>query len=376
MCQFVSGGGCSFVTVFKKMFMKKICCLLLPLLMVGCSDDWNRGECRVHLSFSEDFGLDYRISETKGGSSINLPDTNDFILSIKDMDSGEELFRDVYSNRPSVINLAEGKYSIGVYSSEFDEPAFDIPVFGDEHTLYIEGADVDISFVCKQLNSGLRMVFDESFKEQFPSSKVVVKQEEHLLSYPYTEDRIAFFSIGKVDMFLATGEKSSHLLTRVLEENEVLTIHFSADLSSESDANFRIAIDTGRVWISEDYIYGKERDGSSKTRALFVKDAVNLVGSEDVWIKGYIVGGDLSSSGALYSPPFSSKTNFMISDDRSVGSREGCMAVELKSGAIREGLNLVDNPEYYGRAIYLKGNIVEKYYGLPGIKNISEYSFD
>jgi hypothetical protein len=47
--------------------------------------------------------------------------------------------------------------------------------------------------------------------------------------------------------------------------------------------------------------------------------------------------------------------------------------VQLPSGDLRDVLNLVDNPGLLGTKVYLKGDIVEAYYGIPGIKNISEY---
>ena len=29
-----------------------------------------------------------------------------------------------------------------------------------------------------------------------------------------------------------------------------------------------------------------------------------------------------------------------------------------------------------GRQLYIKGDLVESYYGIPGLKNITEYQFD
>ena len=49
------------------------------------------------------------------------------------------------------------------------------------------------------------------------------------------------------------------------------------------------------------------------------------------------------------------------------------MSVQLLKGDIRDALNLVDNPELLGRKVYMKGDIVESYYGIPGIKNITDF---
>jgi hypothetical protein len=49
------------------------------------------------------------------------------------------------------------------------------------------------------------------------------------------------------------------------------------------------------------------------------------------------------------------------------------LSVQLAAGQARDVLNLVDNPSNHGRKVLLKGNIVEAYYGMPGIKNITGF---
>ena len=43
---------------------------------------------------------------------------------------------------------------------------------------------------------------------------------------------------------------------------------------------------------------------------------------------------------------------------------------------MRDALNLVDHPGLLGKKVYLKGDLQEAYYGIPGIKNLTEYSFE
>ena len=54
-------------------------------------------------------------------------------------------------------------------------------------------------------------------------------------------------------------------------------------------------------------------------------------------------------------------------------SRENCLSVQLAEGDARDELNLVDNPQMYGRQVLICGDIVESYYGMVGIKNISDF---
>ena len=63
----------------------------------------------------------------------------------------------------------------------------------------------------------------------------------------------------------------------------------------------------------------------------------------------------------------------MIGPRSSTDRKSECLSVQLPSGDIRDALNLVDNPHLLGRKVCLRGDIVEAYYGIPGIKNISEY---
>ena len=115
--------------------------------------------------------------------------------------------------------------------------------------------------------------------------------------------------------------------------------------------------------------------GGSYDSAMGIQDAKNSIGAEDVWVKGYIVGGDLSSSKASFSKPFTSNTNLVIAARSSEKNKSACMSVQLQKGAIRDALNLVDHPELIGKSVCLRGDIVASYYGIPGIQNISEFVF-
>ena len=43
------------------------------------------------------------------------------------------------------------------------------------------------------------------------------------------------------------------------------------------------------------------------------------------------------------------------------------------TGDVLDALNLVDHEENLGRQVFLKGDIVEAYYGIPGLQNITEF---
>ena len=50
-------------------------------------------------------------------------------------------------------------------------------------------------------------------------------------------------------------------------------------------------------------------------------------------------------------------------------------AMQLPAGDVRDALNLVDNPGLLKKKVCLRGDIVGSYYGLIGIKNVSEFFF-
>ena len=130
------------------------------------------------------------------------------------------------------------------------------------------------------------------------------------------------------------------------------------------------------MWNTESYVIGggdSSGKGDSVSDALTVSQAIASVGEEEVWVCGYIVGGDLTSSSASFDPPFTFRTNIVLGPRSSSSSRSSCISVSLPAGEIRDEINLVDNPHLLGRKVCLKGDLVESYYGMPGLKNLVDY---
>lgn len=95
------------------------------------------------------------------------------------------------------------------------------------------------------------------------------------------------------------------------------------------------------------------------------------------WVVGYIVGsvdGMTLSTNAVFGSATSTNTNILISDNPNATSVSECIPVQLPAGAVRTGLNLVDNPTNLGKKVKLNGSI-EKYFGSKGFKSVKEYEF-
>ena len=102
--------------------------------------------------------------------------------------------------------------------------------------------------------------------------------------------------------------------------------------------------------------------------------AASHIGENGVWVTGYIVGGDLTSSGTtVKTADITKSTHLALADRASVTAKASCLAVELPQGRVRDALNLVDHPDLVGRRVSVKGNIVERYFGTVGMKSTSDF---
>jgi len=347
--------------------MKKIFLGMLAVSacqMLGMPDEaQQKGELRI--SFND--GQITRISET-------VPDTSDFLITVSDSDGGI-IYDGSYGASPESIMVDAGSYDIYVRSCDFSKPAFSTPQFGERQCVVVPSGGVcDVKLTCVQMNAGIRLRIDESFLKCCPDAVLFLKSSSGKLMYSFTETRVAYFLPGNVSLMMSENSVDRILFTRELQPRSVLDIAVSAasDPGSPSKESISVAVDTTRNWTSESYVIGEDEnyEGEDMSRALTVSQALSSIGAEDVWVSGYIVGGDLTSSSASFDPPFTSRTNIVLGPRSSTDDRDACLSVNLPSGSVREGLNLVDNPSLLGRKVYIKGNIVDSYYGMPGLKSV------
>ena len=345
----------------------------MGLLIVACDvigpDDLGKGELR--LSFAKD-AVTRNITE--------IPDTGDFLLSITDSEGGT-IYSGKYDACPEVLEVPSGNYTVKVLSHEFSKPAFSSPQFGDEQCVSVPAGGVaEVRLMCEQVNCGVRLKVSPDFLTEYPDGVLFLKSAEGKLMYGYSEKRYAYFLPGNISLILSDGGTDEVLMTRNLQARQMLSLKVEVAESSLPDdeetqsAKVSVAVDTTRNWLDDTYeIGGISTAGASATEAMTVAQARSSAGAENVWVSGYIVGGDLSSSSASFTAPFKSRTNIVIGPKSTTCNRASCLSVQLPAGELREALNLVDNPSNHGRKILLKGNVVEAYYGMPGIKNITDF---
>jgi len=350
---------------------------IIALLLACTSCEWlsENSEGRICLKFLSD-------SYVSTKANVELPDTNDFILTVTKSD-GSVVYSGAYGASPESLMISPGTYDVKVVSSDFTKPQFDSPQYGDEQCVVVKSGGVSfVELVCRQMNAGMKLNVSSAFLTSYPDGVLFLKSSEGKLMYAYKEKRIAYFNPGNVSLVLSESQSEKTLITKTLMSQEILTLNVSVAASSSnstgSEDGISISVDTTRHWSSENVSIG---DGSSDNAsgdynsAYSITDAKNNVGAKGVWVCGYIVGGDMSSSsnGIKFSGPFNSETHIAIASRSSVTTKSSCMSVQLPSGTTRAALNLVSNPGNLGKKIYIKGDIVSSYYGVPGIKNISDY---
>lgn len=352
----------------KNYFVTAVLAVLASCQMLGVPEEADfKGELRI--SFLND-GFTKSVEQ--------LPDTSDFLLTVTSSD-GQIVYDGTYGDSPESIMVDAGSYVVNVRSCDFKTPAFSKPQFGDEQCVVVpSGGVADVRLTCVQMNSGVKLNIDKSFLTGCPDGVLFLKSSQGKLMYGYSEKRIAYFQPGTVSLMLSESSNDKVLFSRVLQPQTILVVNVSVSGSGSSGAkeSISVAVDTTRTWIDEDYVIGgggSSGKGNSISDALTVSQAIASPGLEDVWVSGYVVGGDLTSTSASFSPPFSSRTNILLGSRSSSDSRSSCLSVSLPSGSIRDDLNLADNPSMLGRKVCLKGDIVEAYYGIPGLKNVTDY---
>lgn len=345
---------------------------------------------------------DTRVLLTKSGGQVQI-DTNSFILNIQSS-TGKVLYNGPYSEAPVSLAVTPDTYEISVESESFSKPTFDKPQWGDRQVVkVVAGKTSTITLVCRQVNSGVRLNIAKQFLTSYPSSSLFLKSDEGKLLYSYSEKRTAYFLPGTVSLVMSTGSKDETLLSRNLCSGEILSLTVNvADNSGDtasgggnngggdsgngggnnggtsSTPKITIQVDTTRTYINETFVIGgSSQDGSDKGKdyesAYTIAQARTNVGKTDVWVGGYIIGGDLTNKGISFEAPFKANTNLALGPKSNTSLRSDCFSVQLQAGDVRDEINLMDNPSLLHRYVYLKGDIVSAYFGLVGMKNVTDY---
>ena len=308
-----------------------------------------------------------------------MPDTNQFVLKIENA-AGEFIYYGAYGSKPDKISVPAGSYSLSLVSEELDAPDWESPVYGDAVDIVAaSGETVSVNFLCRMVNSGLRVRMTDRYVAKYPGSLTVSQGSGHL-DYTSAESRFGFFEAGNATFSAVASDGSRQdLFSKLLTAGQMLTLTLDVG-SMDAGGRISVTLDTTATYLSQSIIVDQYKDsdgdGLSWSTAFSVADAP-LYPEESVWVWGYIVGGDLTSTGINYEVPFTKNSNLAIAASPVCRTRTECMSVELASGSdIRETVNLVDHPEMLGHKIYIKGTVKESYFGMPGLKSVKEFRLE
>ena len=92
-----------------------------------------------------------------------------------------------------------------------------------------------------------------------------------------------------------------------------------------------------------------------------------------VWVKATIMGIISDTNTGAYSKI--EDLTEIVATNLAVGDGHDYLAVQLPKGAVRDALNLKDNPGNQGKEVWLLGKMT-KYCGVAGLKEVMDYSFN
>ena len=331
----------------------------------------NPGGGEINLSISRK-SYEQMVEELYGRKTVwsndmAKADTNDFILSIYTRHGGK-VYEGKYGKRPEKIEVLPGVYDISLHSEAQKAPAFNSPVYGDEFTITVlEDSIANVILMCRQINSAIKLNFTDRFKEQFPGEGLIVKDVAGQALYPYQAEDYCYVTPGTVDVLYNNCISDTLLYSREIPAQQMLTVNLTY-VPSSSKVSIKIEKDTLKTWKTESYNVGMKMP----TGSLTIAQAKEMIGEKNVMVFGFVFGGDITQNTVRVRPPFSSRTNLMLAPDMQERNRNNMFAVELPSGDVRDALNLVDHRNLLGCAIVVTGNIVENYFGYPGIKSTKD----
>lgn len=95
------------------------------------------------------------------------------------------------------------------------------------------------------------------------------------------------------------------------------------------------------------------------------------------WVAGYIVGSSVDKAASDFKPGAegASNTNIFIANTPDETDYTKCVPVQLPAGDVRSALSLQANPGLIGMKVAVLGSL-EKYFGQPGVKTVTEYVLD
>ncbi|MCL2728022.1 MAG: DUF4493 domain-containing protein [Bacteroidales bacterium] len=302
----------------------------------------------------------------------------DYLIGITNQ-VGTTIISGMYSALPDPITLDPGAYTVKALSEQMGAPAFEKPVYGSTVDVGVTaGVKNTLQMICTQINAGLRIVYDTDFKSQYETYHVKITGEDGFLTYQEDELRTGYFAPGALQIVLSIeGQEPVQVSKNVIARDMLVLTVVGGETGSPTTGSIGLnfSVDTTLVWRREEWKLGTpSNDGQTPETAYTVAEAQLLGTANNVWICGYIVGGDTSNNAFKTEPPFTANSNLVIADSPLETVRANSMAVELPTSPaiLRTTFGMPANgPQLLGRRSWFRGN-VETYFGHPGLRATKE----
>ncbi len=277
------------------------------------------------------------------------------------------------------LSLKEGEYTVQVYNRSFTGPAFDSPYYTARAQARVRAGEAcEVNLVCTQANAGVRVTFTETFRKQYPLSRLLVQDSVGSLEYlSSVEGRWGYFFPGPVGLTLHLTEDSLLTSNKTLLPKYMYTYTVDGAGVTEKSVEpvFHLSVDSSCVAVSEPWnAAGVAGDGSSKEQAYSVAGARAAAASADtsaVWVSGFVVGQFTSKSNVITSGESLSDANVALADAAPLGTVADCLPVELAKATFKTAIGLSSNPLILNKRGWVKG-VLTSYFSQTGLKNISQ----
>jgi len=301
-----------------------------------------------------------------------------YLIGVADK-NGNTVVSGTLSTIPDPIELDPAMYTVTALSEQIGIPAFEKPVYGSTvDVTVVAGVKNTLQMVCTQVNAGLKIVYDSNFKNRYNEYSIKVTGENGTLTYQKDELRTGYFAPGALQIVLSiTGEEPVQVSKNVIARDMLVLTVLPGQTAVETKGSIELlfSVDTSRVWRWEEWRPGSSgNDGKTVATAYTVAEAKSIASGTNVWVCGYIVGGDASNSAFKTEPPFTANTNLVIADSPLETVRANCMAIELPTSpaSLRNNFGMPANgANLLGRRAWFRGDIAA-YFGHTGLRATKE----
>lgn len=311
--------------------------------------------------------------ERAAAAGLNESDLASFAFEI--IDSKGIVYSGPFSEGPGMVTVHSGECSFKLQSREYSGPEFDNPIFGDKVVMDVSAGDeFEVNLSCRQLTSGVQILFANEFKEAFPEGFVRITCRDtaaggvEYVDYHTGDTGFCHFLPGLVTVNLMkdAGSYPELLTGRYCCESDMFSVTVKM-ASTEACGTVTVEVDTVLVRAGETYNYGRKRMGKTIFDAIDVSDISSFAG-DTVWVAGYISGCYVDKKWHCGADADAVTTNISLSP--SMSSESAC-PVGISTGKCK-ALNLKEYPQFFGERVAIFG-VAGKLYDLDAVKKALDY---